>query len=193
MLVEVVFDYNRCKYATAAFRQIPIWILFCFRKQLIEMADKPCCGLPFCARIRVQCSDMFMMTRGCSETVTEGTVARLAITQSVDSSVGGVLAGWFDVDGVAFISELLVEASPKLLSLSTSIFSFVAVTGIISRFNFFLFIWRYSQKCELQIIRANGRLRMCKLRFRDCYFKLDLLLACAFVRRYENHCQNEPP
>lgn len=92
----------------------------------------PCCGLPFCALIRVQCSEMFMITNGCSETVTDGTVAGLAITLFTHVSVGFTFAGGFDVDGVVFVTELLVEASPILLSLSTSIFSFVAVTGILT-------------------------------------------------------------
>ena len=87
------------------------------------------------------------MTSGCRETVTDGMVAGLAITLFPDDSVLWLaaaaaaaaavpllllLAGAFDVDGVVFVAELLVDASPMLLSLSTSIFSFVAVTGIIT-------------------------------------------------------------
>lgn len=99
-------------------------------KAIVNDDNWPCCGLPFCARIRVQCSDMFIITSGCNETVTEGTVAGLAITLFDGSLLGFIVTDGFDVEGVAFVAELLVEASPMLLSLSTSIFSFVAVTGI---------------------------------------------------------------
>lgn len=76
---------------------------------------------------------MFIMTSGCSETVTDGTMAGLAITLFIDDSVSvfTLTGNCDDVDGVGFVTELLVDGSPMLLSLSTSIFSFVAVTGIL--------------------------------------------------------------
>lgn len=74
-----------------------------------------------------------MMTSGCNETVTDGTMAGLAMTLFTGNSVSVfTLVGCCDdVDGVGFVTELLVDGSPTLLSLSTSMFSFVAVTGII--------------------------------------------------------------
>lgn len=78
---------------------------------------------------------MFIMTSGCNETVTDGTMAGLAITLfTADSASGFTLLGNcadVDVDGVGFVTELLVDGSPGLLSLSTSMLSFVAVTGIM--------------------------------------------------------------
>lgn len=48
---------------------------------------------------------MFMITRGCSETDTEGTVDGLAITLFMDDSLEDFVATvGFDVDGVAFVA-----------------------------------------------------------------------------------------
>lgn len=78
------------------------------------------------------------MTSGCNETVTDGTVAGLAITllPDVDESmaIGLLVDALFDVDGCMFdgAATLLFDASPIVLSVSISIFSFVAVTGILN-------------------------------------------------------------
>lgn len=75
-----------------------------FDRKINKFTEKlPCCGAPFCARIRVQCSDIFIITNGCSETVTDGTVDVLAITLSIGPvSVFDLLGPGFDVEGVAF-------------------------------------------------------------------------------------------
>lgn len=69
-----------------------------------------------------------MMTSGCSETVTEGTTLGLAITL-----FSGNCDGSFDtLDSLNPLGPaLLVDASSMLSSVSTSILSFDAVTGII--------------------------------------------------------------
>jgi hypothetical protein len=42
--------------------------------------EQPCVGFPSCARTLVQCSEMFMMTRGCNDTETLPEALVLAIT-----------------------------------------------------------------------------------------------------------------
>lgn len=81
---------------------------------------------------------MFIMTNGCNETVTDGTVAGLAITLFPDTdasmAVDLLTDALFDVDGCEFAvaaATLLVDASPIVLSVSISIFSLDAVTGIL--------------------------------------------------------------
>lgn len=70
-----------------------------------------------------------MITNGCNETEMDGTTAELAITFILPES--GVALFTFKADVEAVSCDLLVDASPALLSLSTSIFSFLAVTGIL--------------------------------------------------------------
>lgn len=143
----------------------------------VNMMQVPCCGLPFCALIRVQCSEMFMITNGCSETVTDGTVVGLAITLFTHISVDLTFAGGFDVDGVVFVAELLVEASPILLSLSTSMFSFVAVTGILK----LSFVASLLILCSQKINRFKKKIALPRTRLNECYCTADISLASAFI------------
>lgn len=103
----------------------------------------PWAGIPPWARMRVQCSDMFIMTSGWSDTVTDGTTLGLAITL-LDAAVAvdcdddfEPVAGGLVEPGAA----LLVDASSILSSVSTSIRSFDAVTGIFL-FNQFALTFR---------------------------------------------------
>lgn len=49
-------------------------------------------GKPSCARIRVQCSEMFMMTSRCNETVTDGMMDEMTITLLSIASASGANA-----------------------------------------------------------------------------------------------------
>lgn len=71
-----------------------------------------------------------MITNGCNEIVIDGTTVELAITLHFPDSLADLLA-FDELDNVdTFPFALLVDASPAFVSLSMSIFSFVAVAGI---------------------------------------------------------------
>lgn len=88
-------------------------------------------GEPSWARIRVQCSEIFIMTSGCNDTVTDGIMDGLAMTLLTIASLGAGFTEFDDVDA-KLVAALLVEAISILLSSpSISIFSCGAVTGIL--------------------------------------------------------------
>lgn len=85
----------------------------------------PCCLLPSCARIRVQCSDMFIITKGCRDTVTDGIVAEAASTDEVVALPDGGKVLLLDplepamagvCGGVSIVSDGKASESTSMLS-----------------------------------------------------------------------------